>query len=184
MSGRRGIPGLKPLIWREPRGPWTLAAWLLAVAWPPLVITLLLFPPQELGVALGSDWRLTAMVVGLIGVPFGIALIDRERRRGVAPLTRLGIVWRFVLFGAVGSVIGELILTLVMIVNRFIGIGDLLRAASGAETAVLLYGVGFLPFAMLVGASYAAWAGLAVSLLAFTPKPERVRSRLGLLDDE
>ena len=37
--------------------------------------------------------------------------------------------------------------------------------------------------AMLIGFSYALWAGLCVALIAFTPKPPTVRPRAGLLGE-
>ena len=40
-----------------------------------------------------------------------------------------------------------------------------------------------LPLAMLIGLSYALWAGLCVALIAFTPKPPPVRPRAGLLGE-
>ena len=47
---------------------------------------------------------------------------------------------------------------------------------------MLIYGVGGLSVAVLVGISYALWAGLCAAFIAFRPQPE-VRDRLGLMGD-
>ena len=49
-----------------------------------------------------------------------------------------------------------------------------------AETALLIFGVGGVPLAILVGISYALWAGLCAAFLAFMARPAPVRDRLGL----
>ena len=56
------------------------------------------------------------------------------------------------------------------------------EAVGGSETSLLIYGVGGLSVAVLVGVSYALWAGLCAAFIAFRPQPE-VRDRLGLMAD-
>ena len=50
------------------------------------------------------------------------------------------------------------------------------------NTILLIYGVAGLPVAILVGVSYALWAGLCVAFLAYGAAPAPVRDRLGLMD--
>jgi len=58
--------------------------------------------------------------------------------------------------------------------------GDLGQAMGATETTLLIFGVGGLPIAMIVGVSYALWAGLCAAFIAFEPKPA-VKNRLGLM---
>ena len=50
-----------------------------------------------------------------------------------------------------------------------------------AETTFFIYGVGLLPVTALVGAAFASWAGLMVSLIAFTRVPEPMRTPYHIL---
>ena len=67
---------------------------------------------------------------------------------------------------------------------RWVEAGALAQSLGAAETTLLIFGVAGLPLAMLIGLSYALWAGLCVALIAFTPRPPPVRPRAGLLDSE
>ena len=60
--------------------------------------------------------------------------------------------------------------------------GGIPQAAGATETSLLLFGVGLLPIAVLVGISYALWAGLCAAFIAFVPQPE-VRDRLGVFGE-
>ena len=57
------------------------------------------------------------------------------------------------------------------------------EGVGGSETSLLIYGVGGLPFAVLIGVAYALWAGLCAAFIAFSPQPE-VRDRLGVMGRE
>ena len=57
------------------------------------------------------------------------------------------------------------------------------RQGLGAlETTLLIFGVAGLPLAVLVGVSYALWAGLCVAFIAFAPAPV-VKDRMGLMQN-
>lgn len=168
------LPGAAPVRWREGTPVWVALAWLAAVAWPPLIVTLLLYPPQQWRLD-GADWRFVALLVGALAAPAGMALIARERRRDGQPRTRLGVIWRFVLYGAVLSVVGQLAAAVLATIAGWIEAGDLSRGLGAAETTFLIYGVGMMPFTMAVGIAYAVWAGLMVAVIAFAPTPPSLR---------
>ena len=58
--------------------------------------------------------------------------------------------------------------------------GDVMQALGATETTLLIFGVGGLPIAMIVGVSYALWAGLCAAFIAFEARPA-VKDRLGLM---
>jgi len=176
------LPGQQEVAPRhEPQAAVVAAA--AGAAWPPLILTLLIWPPDNWLPGLEMDWRLMLLGVGVFAVPAGIWTLRKERERTGRPRTRLGIVWRFMLYG--GLLLGALqaLLALLQSMIGWLNAGDVGQAAGYTETALLIYGVGLLPLAVMVGVSYALWAGLCVAFLAYRPKP-RVRDRLGLLDDE
>lgn len=176
------LPGQTPVIWRRSPFAMPLAA-LAGVMWPPLILTLLVWPPQNWMPGREIDWRLTVLVLGLIAVPAGLYVIRRERDRRGRPGTRLGIVWRFMLYGGLLSAAAQTVLALLMAVLGLIESGGVLQGFGATETTLLIYGVGGLPVAILVGVSYALWAGLCAAYIAFIPAPERVRDRLGVMGD-
>jgi len=55
-----------------------------------------------------------------------------------------------------------------------------MQALGATETTLLIFGVGGLPIAMIVGVSYALWAGLCAAFIAFEARPA-VKDRLGLM---
>ena len=175
------LPGQTPVTWR--RESWAVfAAAVAGACWPPLILTLPLWPPLNWRPALDMDWRLMVLVLGLIMVPTGIWLIARERARTGRPVGRLGVVWRFMLYGGVLAAAVETLLALVTMVLGWFEAGSFMQALGASETTLLILGVGGLPVAILVGVSYALWAGLCVAFIAFKRQPPRVRDRLGLMD--
>ena len=58
--------------------------------------------------------------------------------------------------------------------------GGVFPALGATETNLLIYGVLMLPPAIVVGVSYALWAGLCVAFLAFEHAPE-IPDRMGVL---
>ena len=54
------------------------------------------------------------------------------------------------------------------------------QAVGFTETALLIFGVLGLPVAIVVGISYALWAGLCAAFIAFEARPA-VKDRLGLM---
>jgi hypothetical protein len=88
------LPGQTPVIWRRTRAAIPLAA-LAGVMWPPLILTLLVWPPQNWLPGREIDWRLTVLVIGLVAVPAGLEArvmptelvpAPANRRRWLLPL--------------------------------------------------------------------------------------------------
>lgn len=178
------LPGRAPIKWRGSPGLWAPLAGLAAVAWPPLILTLPLMPPVNVTPGLDMDWRLQVLIAGLIAVPAGMTMLVRERDRSGSPSTRLGVIWRFLLYGGLLAAALQVLTALTVLAMRWAEAGALSQSLGAAETTLLIYGVAGLPLAMLVGLSYALWAGVCVALIAFTPKAAPVRPRVGLLDSE
>lgn len=175
------FPGQQRVSWRREPQRIALAA-ITGALWPPLVITLLVWPPRNWLPGLEMDWRLVVLIVGLGAVPGGLWLLARERDRTGRPCTRLGVVWRFMFYGGLLAAALQAMLALVVAVVGWFEAGGIAQAAGATETSLLIYGVGLLPIAVLVGVSYALWAGLCAAFIAFMPQPE-VRDRLGVLRD-
>ena len=174
------IPGQSPVNWRRMPGAVPLAV-VAGILWPPLIITLLIWPPQNWVPGGEIDWRLTALLIGLIAVPVGMWSIRRERDRRGRPASRLGVVWRFMLYGGLLAAAGQFVLAMVMMVYGWVQSANVAQAIGATETNLLIFGVGGLPVAILVGVSYALWAGLCAAFIAFAPAPEKVRDRLGVI---
>lgn len=173
------LPGQTLISPRRHPGAVPLAV-LLGAAWPPLILTLPIWPPANWMPALDMDWRLLVLAVGLLAVPAGLWAVTRERERNGRPATRLGVVWRFMLYGGLLSGGLQTILALFTAVAGGLSADGAGQAAGFAETALLIFGVGFLPVAIVVGVSYALWAGLCVAFIAFQPR-RVVRDRLGVM---
>lgn len=178
------LPGQQPVTWRQSTPIYVALACLAAAAWPPLVLTMLIWPPSNWLVGRDIDWRLIALLIGAIAVPIGLWIMNRERQRTGRPTGRLGIVWRFMLYGGLTAAVLQTVLTLAMVVLGWFEAGGLAQGLGATETTVLIFGIGGLPLAMLVGVSYALWAGLCIAFIAFQPRPPPVRDRLGMLDRE
>jgi hypothetical protein len=176
------LPGQTPVVWRRGRAAIPLAA-LAGVMWPPLILTLLIWPPQNWLPGREIDWRLMVLVLGLIAVPAGLYVVRRERDRSGRPATRLGVVWRFMLYGGLLSAALQTLLALLMALLGLVESGGIVQGFGATETTLLIYGVGGLPVAILVGVSYALWAGLCAAYIAFTPAPTKVRDRLGVFGE-
>jgi hypothetical protein len=175
------FPGQQRVAWR--RDPYRIALALVAAAlWPPLAVTLLVWPPSNWLPGLEMDWRLVVLTIGVLAVPGGAWLLARERERTGRPATRLGVVWRFMFYGGLLAAALQAALALTMAVIGWFQAEGFAEAAGATETTLLIFGVGGLPVAVLLGVSYALWAGLCVAFIAFMPQPE-VRDRLGLMSD-
>ena len=174
------FPGQTAVAWRGTRSAIALAV-IAGVLWPPFILTLFVWPPQNWLPGREFDFRLLAVLIGLVGVPLGLWLIARERRRTGRPATRLGIVWRFMLYGGLLAASLQVVLALAMTLLGWLGSANPMEAVGSTETVLLIYGVGGLPVATLVGVSYALWAGVCVAYLAFAPAPQPVKDRLGLM---
>ena len=173
------LPGQTTIHARAGTLPLVLAS-LAGAAWPPLILTLPLWPPQALEPGRDLDWRLTVLALGLIAAPLILWRIRGERARDGRPSTRLGVVWRFMLFGGLGAAVLQVILALGMSILGWFEAGGVMAALGATETTLLIFGVGGLPIAIVVGVSYALWAGLCAAYIAFEARPV-VKDRLGLM---
>lgn len=177
------LPGQTRVTWRRTRLAIPLAA-VAGIAWPPLILTLLVWPPQNWVPGADIDWRLVLLALGAVAVPAGLAIIRRERDRRGRPGTRLGIVWRFMLYGGLLAAGLQVLVATAMVLIGLVASSDVLQGVGATETTLLIYGVAGLPVAILVGVSYALWVGLCAAFIAFVPAPEKVRDRLGLMSDQ
>ncbi|HEX8471689.1 MAG TPA: phthalate transporter [Brevundimonas sp.] len=174
------LPGQQRVMWRPTPGA-RIGASLAAVCWPPLLLTFFIWPPTHWIPGREIDWRLVVLFVGLIAAPTGLWLMGRERDRTGLPASRLGIVWRFMLYGGLLGGALAVLFALIQVIIGAVFSGSVMQALGSTETILLIYGVGGLPVAILVGVSYALWAGLCAAFLAFEPAPEKVRDRLGVM---
>ena len=173
------LPG-QATIHARPAPLYPVLASLAGAAWPPLILTLPFWPPHALGLGRDLDWRLLVLAIGLVTVPLSLWRILDERRRTGRPTGRLGVVWRFMLFGGLIAAVLQIIVALAMTVMGWIEAGNAMQAMGATETILLIFGVGGLPIAIVVGVSYALWAGLCAAFIAFEAKPA-VKDRLGLM---
>ena len=148
--------------------------------WPPIPLTLLIWPPNNWAPSLEIDLRLVALMIGALAVPAGLWMVARERERTGRPATRLGVVWRFMFYGGLLAAALQALFALALCILGWFEAGGVAQAAGATETTLLIYGVGLLPVAVMVGVSYALWAGLCAAFIAFVPQPE-VHNRLGVL---
>jgi len=174
------LPGRQRVAWRREPRRIVLAA-VAGGLWPPLVLTLFLWPPRNWLPGRDFDWRLAILIVGMAAVPLGLWLLARERERDGRPSTRLGVVWRFMFYGGLLAAALGAVFALAQVVLQWLSAATLGEGVGGSETSLLIYGVGGLPFAVLIGVAYALWAGLCVAFLAFAPQPE-VRDRMGVME--
>ncbi len=183
MSERSELPGQRPVTWRPSTPIYAALACLAAAAWPPLVLTMLIWPPSNWLLGREIDWRLITLAIGAVAAPVGLWVLSREREQSGRPAGRLGIVWRFMLYGGLLAAGIQTLITMGMVIYGWFEAGGLAQGVGATETTVLIYGVGGLPIAIIVGVSYALWAGLCIAFIAFQPRPPAVRDRLGMLDE-
>lgn len=84
------------------------------------------------------------------------------------------------LYGGLAAALVQITVALGMTVMGWVEAGDFMQALGATETTLLIFGVGGLPIAMVVGVSYALWAGLCAAFIAFEARPA-VKDRLGLM---
>lgn len=177
------LPGQRKVVWRT-SGLWIALAALAGIAWPPLILTFITWPPQNWLNGMNTDWRVLVLAVGVITVPLGLWLVRQEQIRTGRPSSRLGIVWRFMFYGGLLAAALQGANALFLSGLGAVRSADIPQALGYAETALLIFGVGGIPLAILVGISYALWAGLCAAFLAFTPRTEPVRNRLGVMGSD
>ncbi|MET4685511.1 hypothetical protein [Brevundimonas faecalis] len=175
------LPGLKRVAPKRSTQRFVLA-WLAAAAWPPLILTLVVWPPENWASGVDTDWRLVLLVVGLIAAPIGLRLLLRGHAESGRPSTRLGVVARFMVFGGLLAAAVQILIALIMSLLSAFSAQSLVQGLGALETTLLIFGVAGLPLAILVGVSYALWAGLCVAFIAFSPAPV-VKDRMGLMRD-
>lgn len=181
VLSRGELPGKTAVAWRRDAKAVPLAC-LAGALWPPLIVTLTLFPPARWLPSMGGvDWRLLALALALIAIPLGIRAVRAEHERTGRPSTRVGVVWRFVLMGGVLAAALQILIAVIMIVLNLIEAEGIAGRLGSIETTILVYGVGGLPLALLIGISHALWAGLCVAFIAFRKRPPAVRPRMGIL---
>ena len=178
------LPGTALIQWRESPVVWAPVAWLASLAWPPILITLLAWPPQSFSLGLNMDWRLLGLICVAVGTAIGLWLLRREWQRARPPTTRLGVIWRFTLFGAVLAVAAQTLMVALLMIGGWLRVTGPAQGLGVAETTFFIYGIGLLPVTGLVGAAFASWAGLMVSLIAFTRVPEPMRTPYHILKDQ
>nr|WP_314433471.1 phthalate transporter [uncultured Brevundimonas sp.] len=183
MRGRfesyEDLPGQARIVER-PGSVFAIAAALAGAAWPPLILTLPIWPPSSWMPGWELDWRLMVLIIGLIAVPLGVWRVQVERRRKGRPGSRLGVVWRFMLFGGLLAAALQVVMALALTALGAAASGNAMQALGAAETTLLIFGVGALPLSIIVGISYGLWAGLCAAFIAFEVKPA-VKDRLGLM---
>jgi len=175
------FPGQQRVAWRREPHRIVLAA-LAGALWPPIPLTLLIWRPSNWAPSLELDPRFVALAIGLVAVPAALWLLKRERERTGRPSTRLGVIWRFMFYGGLLAAALQALFAIVLCVFGWFEAGGVAQAAGATETTLLIYGVGLLPVAVMVGVSYALWAGLCAAFIAFAPQPA-VRDRLGVMRD-
>lgn len=182
MSGLRrfdDLPGLKPVAPRRTAQANILAS-LLAAAWPPILITLPIWPPTNWASGVDTDWRIVLLLVGLVATPVGIWLLNRIHQRRDQTFTRLGVILRFLIFGGLLAAALQTLIALVITTMAMIASASLGQAIGAAETTLLIFGVAGLPLATLVGLSYALWAGICVAFIGYRSAP-KVKNRMGVM---
>jgi hypothetical protein len=175
----RTLPGRSPVAFKRSGAALGLAA-IAGILWPPLWLTLLIWKPTTWFRGVDTDWRLIVLAVGVVAVPLLLWRLQQEHTRTGRPGTRLGVVWRFMFYGGILAVALQALVALIISVLGWVNSADPGQAIGFTETALLLFGVGGLPLAAVVGISYALWAGLCAAFIAVEPRPE-VRDRLGML---
>ena len=173
------LPGLKPVAPRRTAKANILAS-LLAAAWPPILITLPIWPPTNWASGVDTDWRIVLLVVGLIATPVGIWLLHGIHQRRGGPLTRLGVILRFLIFGGLLAAALQTLIALVLTGMSMSASSSIAQAIGAAETTLLIFGVAGLPLATLVGLSYALWAGVCVAFIGYRSAP-KVQNRMGVM---
>ena len=175
------LPGLKRVAPRRTTQAFVLAA-LAAAAWPPLIVTLVVWPPENWASGVDTDWRLVLLVIGMAAAPIGLWLMHQSHARTGRPSTRLGVVCRFMVFGGLLAAAVQTLIAVVMSLLSLIASQSLVQGLGAIETTLLIFGVAGLPLAVLVGVSYALWAGLCAAFIAFAPAPV-VKDRMGLMQN-
>ncbi|MNN62087.1 hypothetical protein D3C81_1773630 [compost metagenome] len=85
-------------------------------------------------------------------------------------------------FGGLLAAVVQILIAVVMSLLSVVASQSVVQGLGALETTLLIFGVAGLPLAVLVGVSYALWAGLCVAFIAFAPAPV-VKNRMGLMSN-
>lgn len=164
--------------WREAPSVWAPIAWAAGVLWPGVVFALIMLPPSR------PEGRvvLVALAAAGLGVAGTLRLIEWERARDGSPRTRLGVIGRFLFFGAIYSVLAAVLSAFVQAAMALFGRHDFSQNVAEANSA-LTFGFAGLVAAAVIGVSWSLWAGFVASLIAFSPRAESVRPKSFILQD-
>jgi hypothetical protein len=160
---------------RRPATQWRVISWLVGLAWPPIPLTLVLFPPVSWIPKPEGDWRIAALIVAAMALALTLWRIGRDRAAGRGPTTRLGVVWRFVLYGVLFGLAAQALALLSVMIMGWLGVSGVPQGLGVAETSFLLFGVGLLPVTVVAAISWAVWAGLATAFILFESAPAPVK---------
>ncbi len=153
-----------------------LIASLLAAAWPPVLVTLFIWPPHNWMSGLDTDWRIVLLIVGLIAAPLGLLRLEKAKRPNDAPWTRRAVVARYVIYGGVLAAVLQIAIAIALSIAYGFSGESLVQGLGAIETVLMIYGVGGVPVALMVGISYALWGGICVAYLAYKKAPAPIRS--------
>ena len=120
--------------------------------------------------------------MSLPDLDYGLWLLIVSHARTGRPSTRLGVVSRFMVFGGLLAAAMQTVMALVMAALAGLASQSAMQGLGAIETALLIFGVGGVPLAVMMGVSYALWGGLCVAFLGFVPAPP-VKNRLGVLSE-
>lgn len=154
-----------------------IAASLLAAAWPPIIVTLFVWPPHNWFSGLDTDWRVVLLVVGLIASPIGLLRLENARRPNDLPWTRRAVVARYVIYGGVLATLLQILIALALSVLAAMAGQSIVQGIGAIETVLLIFGVAGIPVAIMVGISYALWGGVCVAYLGYKKAPPPIRHR-------
>jgi len=169
------FPGGEKVVPRRTPQARILAS-LLAAAWPPVLATLFIWPPHNWMSGLDTDWRVVLLIVGLIAAPIGLLQLEKAKRPNDAPWTRRAVIGRYVIYGGMLAAALQIIIALAIAAVYGFNGESFVQALGAIETALMIYGVGGVPVALMVGISYALWGGICVAYIAYKKAPSPIRS--------
>lgn len=168
------FPGGEQVVPRRTPQARVLAS-LAAAAWPPIILTMIKWPPHNWFSGLDTDWRIVLLVVGLIAAPLGLMRLEKARRPNDAPWTRRSVIARFVIYGGLLAAVLQVAIALVLAITYGLAGQSVVQGIGSVETVLLIFGVAGVPAALMVGISYALWGGLCMAFIAYQKAPDKIR---------
>ena len=169
--------------WREPPALWATLAWLAAILYPPVAFaSIVWWRDVVLTGGFVREMGVTILLAGGAGVAVILYIVEKERRRYGVPRTRLGVIMRFVALGFIFAICASVLINIVSALTAVVGgVGDIWRRMGEAK-ATLVEGILLMPIFLIIGTSYAVWAGFVCSVIAFTPRARSARPGHFLFD--